>query len=93
MTKPKAAGGGASGASAPKRRRAAKKAAPAASEAKPEPPQAKPAPAPPEPLSLIAMEQTAESLAALSANLTQAMTRANQVFSTAFLDQSQGGGN
>jgi polyhydroxyalkanoate synthase len=34
------------------------------------------------------LEQTAESLAALSVNLTEAMTRANQVFSTAFLDQS-----
>ncbi|OQW60287.1 MAG: class I poly(R)-hydroxyalkanoic acid synthase [Proteobacteria bacterium HN_bin10] len=35
------------------------------------------------------MAQTAESLTALSANLTQAMTRANQVFSTAFLEQSK----
>jgi hypothetical protein len=35
------------------------------------------------------MAQTAESLAALSANLTQAMTRANQVFSTAFIEQSK----
>jgi polyhydroxyalkanoate synthase len=39
------------------------------------------------------MEQTAESLAALSANLTQAMTRANQVFSTAFIDQTKDGAN
>ncbi|MBC7769424.1 MAG: class I poly(R)-hydroxyalkanoic acid synthase [Phycisphaerales bacterium] len=35
------------------------------------------------------MAQTADSLAALSANLTSAMTRANQVFSTAFIDQAK----
>jgi polyhydroxyalkanoate synthase len=40
-------------------------------------------------LNEIIMEQTADSLAALSANLTQAMTRANQVFSTAFIEQSK----
>ncbi|MEZ5994524.1 MAG: class I poly(R)-hydroxyalkanoic acid synthase [Hyphomonadaceae bacterium] len=39
------------------------------------------------------MAQTAESLAALSANLTQAMTRANQVFSTAFIEQSKDAAN
>ncbi|GAM99454.1 polyhydroxyalkanoic acid synthase [alpha proteobacterium U9-1i] len=38
------------------------------------------------------MAQTAESLAALSANLTEAMTRANQVFSTAFIDQAKEAG-
>lgn len=54
-----------------------------------------PAPAaePPAPISVVAMEQTAESLAALSANLTQAMTRANQVFSTAFLEQTKDASN
>jgi polyhydroxyalkanoate synthase len=45
------------------------------------------------PLNEVIMAQTAESLAALSANLTQAMTRANQVFSTAFLDQSKDAAN
>ena len=40
---------------------------------------------------LIVMAKHAESLAALSANLTQAMTRANQVFSTAFIDQAKDG--
>ncbi|MES1202482.1 MAG: class I poly(R)-hydroxyalkanoic acid synthase, partial [Pseudomonadota bacterium] len=56
----------------------------------------KPAPAPPpqvpaadQSLSTMMLEQTADSLAALSMNLTEAITRANQVFSTAFLDQSQ----
>ncbi|HVY83590.1 MAG TPA: class I poly(R)-hydroxyalkanoic acid synthase [Caulobacterales bacterium] len=34
------------------------------------------------------LAQTAESLAQLSVNLTEAVTRANQVFSTAFLDQA-----
>jgi len=100
MTKPKAAGEDQpGGAPAPKRRRAAKKAAsppppsePAAKAAAPAA-QPKPAAPPPAPLSALAMEQTAESLAQLSANLTQAMTRANQVFSTAFLDQSQDASN
>jgi polyhydroxyalkanoate synthase subunit PhaC len=103
MTKPKggqARAGAAPGAPAPKRKRATKKAAPAADALKKTPQAAAPAPraspaAPPsarEPAALgaLAMEQTAESLAALSANLTQAMTRANQVFSTAFLDQPPG---
>ena len=97
MTKPKGARGNAQGAPAAKRKRAAKKAASPAATPSPSP-EAKPAAsapaptgAPLAPLSAIAMEQTAESLAALSANLTQAMTRANQVFSTAFLDQPQGG--
>jgi len=40
-------------------------------------------------LSEAIMAQTAESLAALSTNLTEAMTRANQVFSTAFIDQAK----
>jgi polyhydroxyalkanoate synthase len=39
-------------------------------------------------LSEMMLEQTAESLTALSVNLTEAMTRANQVFSTAFLEQN-----
>jgi polyhydroxyalkanoate synthase subunit PhaC len=43
----------------------------------------------PTPLNDVIMAQTAESLAALSSNLTQAMTRANQVFSTAFIEQSK----
>jgi poly[(R)-3-hydroxyalkanoate] polymerase subunit PhaC len=50
---------------------------------------AKPPTAPPTPLNDMIMEQTTESLTALSANLTQAMTRANQVFSTAFMEQSK----
>src|SRR6185312_10021440 len=80
--------------SAPKTKRARRRASgkakatapPAAAPPKP------PAPAPAE-LSHVVMEQTAESLAALSANLTQAMTRANQVFSTAFIEQSRPGSN
>lgn len=47
----------------------------------------------PAPLNEVIMGQTAESLAALSSNLTQAMTQANQVFSTAFLDQAKDAGN
>jgi polyhydroxyalkanoate synthase len=43
----------------------------------------------PQALNEVIMAQTAESLAALSANLTQAMTRANQVISTAFVEQSK----
>jgi len=39
------------------------------------------------------MAQTAESLAQLSGNLTSAMTRANQVFSTAFIDQAKDAAN
>jgi polyhydroxyalkanoate synthase len=96
MTKPKGARGQAQGAAAPKRRRAAKKAAPVAVQSPP-PPAPAPAPKPPaaEPAGLgaLAMEQTAESLAQLSSNLTQAMTRANQVFSTAFLEQTQDAAN
>ena len=62
-----------------------------AAEAKPaEPkPAAKPAAEPAPPLNEVIMAQTADSLAALSANLTSAMTRANQVFSTAFIDQAK----
>jgi polyhydroxyalkanoate synthase len=52
-----------------------------------------PAPAAPADLNQVVMAQTAESLAALSANLTQAMTRANRVFSTAFLEQARPGAN
>jgi hypothetical protein len=47
----------------------------------------------PAPLNELIMAQTAESLAALSANLTQAMTRANQVISTAFIDQAKDAAN
>ncbi len=50
---------------------------------------AKPPAPTPTALNDVIMGQTAESLAALSANLTQAMTRANQVFSTAFVEQSK----
>ena len=83
----------ATGAAKPAPKRARKRAAKKAT-AKPAPTGAeKPAsraPAePPTPLNEVVMAQTAESLAALSANLTQAMTRANQVFSTAFIDQSK----
>jgi polyhydroxyalkanoate synthase len=72
------------------RKRAAK--ASAAAETAPAPeskPSPKPPTAEPAPLNQVIMAQTAESLTALSANLTQAMTRANQVFSTAFLEQSK----
>ncbi len=48
---------------------------------------------PPAPLNDLIMTQTADSLAALSANLTSAMTRANQVFSTAFIDQAKDAAN
>ena len=68
-----------------------KAAAPPAPEAPPPaakaPPKA-PAETPP-PLNELIMAQTAESLAALSANLTHAMTRANQALSTAFVEQSK----
>ena len=57
---------------------------------RPRPRRPKPAVGPPAAtLSEIMMAQTAESLAALSSNLTEAMTRANQVFSTAFLEQAK----
>lgn len=74
------------------RRRAAKpkvEASPEPAPTQPAPPPKPPAPEAPRPLNEIMMEQTAESLSALSANLTQAMTRANQVFSTAFIDQTK----
>ncbi len=58
--------------------------APAPATAPPKPPTEQPTP-----LNQLIMEQTSESLAALSANLTQAMTRANQVFSTALLEQTK----
>ncbi len=81
----------ASGAKSQRKRSAKPKspAGPAATAAAPPlaPPKAT-APETPAPLSDLVMAQTAESLAQLSANLTQAMTRANQVFSTAFLQQS-----
>jgi len=88
----------------PKRARkkaAAKKAAAAHVPATPEAPPAaaKPVPAPAPAAALPAAAkpalaeviagQTAESLAALSRNLGEAMTRANQVFSTALMDQAR----
>ncbi len=80
----------ASGAPKParKRRASVKKAAPTPAHA-PEAPPPKPVAETPTPLNQVMMEQTAESLAALSSNLTQAMTRANQVFSTAFMEQAK----
>ncbi len=81
---------------APKPKRTRKAAAPKPKPA-PEPIAAAPAPkAPTEAapaLNDVIMAQTADSLAALSANLTQAMTRANQVFSTAFIDQARDAAN
>ena len=79
----------------PKRKRAAKAAPRAEPPAEPEKPVTAPAPkalAPEAPAALneVIMAQTADSLTALSANLTSAMTRANQVFSTAFIDQARG---
>src|SRR5688572_532639 len=72
-----------------KRKRATAKAAPAPVAAAPRAPAAKAQGEGPAPLNEVVMAQTAESLAALSANLTHAMTRANQVFSTAFIDQAK----
>ncbi len=74
---------------AKRRRKAAPKAAPAPAAATPPPSASKPVPEAPRPLNEVVMGQTAESLAALSSNLTSAMTRANQVFSTAFIEQSK----
>ena len=75
------------GNAAPRKRAAKKAAAPAP---QPAPQAATPAPASASgELNKVIMEQTAESLAQLSANLASAMTRANQVFSTAFLEQSK----
>ncbi len=56
-------------------------------------PAAKPPAEAPTPLNEVIMSQTAESLAALSANLTQAMTRANTAISTAFVDQTKDAAN
>jgi len=67
-------------------------AAPAPVAEAPKPAAKPPAEAPP-PLNEIIMAQTAESLAALSANLTQAMTRANTAISTAFVDQTKDAAN
>ena len=47
------------------------------------------APAAPSPLAEAIIGQTTESLAELSRNLGEAMTRANQIFSTALIDQSR----
>jgi polyhydroxyalkanoate synthase len=89
--KPRAAAGGTAAPKRP-RKRTAKPAA--ASQPQPQLPPEKAAPPKPPaetsaPLSELVMAQTADSLAALSANLTHAMTRANQVFSTAFIEQSK----
>lgn len=86
---------------APKRarKRAAKPKAEAApapvaeTPSKPAAPTPKPPAEAPPPLNEIIMAQTAESLAALSANLTQAMTRANTAISTAFVDQTKDAAN
>jgi polyhydroxyalkanoate synthase len=78
------------------RKRAAKpkaEAAPQPAPAEATKPAAKAPAEAPAPLNEVIMAQTAESLSALSANLTQAMTRANQVFSTAFIEQSKDAAN
>jgi polyhydroxyalkanoate synthase len=67
-------------------------AAPAPAQEAPKP-SAKPPAEAPQPLNELIMAQTAESLAALSANLTQAMTRANTAISTAFVDQTKDAAN
>jgi polyhydroxyalkanoate synthase len=55
-------------------------------------PPAKPAPPPPGPtLSQVLQDQSPESLQALSRNLAEAMTKANNAFSTAFHDQTKDG--
>ncbi|MFT3726654.1 MAG: class I poly(R)-hydroxyalkanoic acid synthase [Terricaulis sp.] len=77
----------------PRAKKAAVAETPAAPAPEPKPEAAKPPAAAPEPLNRLLVEQTSESLAALSANLTQAMTRANQVFSTAFMEQAREGAN
>ena len=85
----------------PAPKRARKRAAKPSAEAAPAPTQETPAPKPaakapaeaPPPLNEVIMAQTAESLAALSANLTQALTRANTAISTAFVDQSKDAAN
>jgi polyhydroxyalkanoate synthase subunit PhaC len=83
--KPKRRRAAADGNGAPRKRAAKKAPAPA--------PQPAPQPAAPAPtpggLNEVIMAQTADSLAQLSTNLASAMTRANQVFSTAFLEQSK----
>jgi polyhydroxyalkanoate synthase subunit PhaC len=76
----------ADGNGAPRKRAAKKAEAPVLEPPRPTPPTPAPAPAA---LNDVIMAQTAESLAQLSANLASAMTRANQVFSTAFLEQSK----
>ena len=84
---------------APKRKRkraaAAPKAAPQPEPEKPPAAAATKAAAVEAPAALndVIMAQTADSLTALSANLTSAMTRANQVFSTAFIDQAKDAAN
>jgi polyhydroxyalkanoate synthase len=79
---------------AKRRKRASKpKAASSDGAAAAPPPSAPPQPTEARPLNELIMDQTAESLAALSANLTQAMTKANQVFSTALLEQSKDAGH
>ncbi|MBP6690366.1 MAG: class I poly(R)-hydroxyalkanoic acid synthase [Hyphomonadaceae bacterium] len=87
----------------PAPKRARKRAVKPKAEAAPAPTSEAPQPAPrpaakapveaPQPLNEVIMAQTAESLAALSANLTQAMTRANTAISTAFVDQTKDAAN
>jgi polyhydroxyalkanoate synthase subunit PhaC len=84
--KPKRARKRATGENAAPRKRAAKATAALALAPSPAP---QPAKTPPAPLNDLIMNQTAESLAHLSNNLAAAMTRANQVFSTAFIEQSK----
>ncbi|MGE0046176.1 MAG: class I poly(R)-hydroxyalkanoic acid synthase, partial [Hyphomonadaceae bacterium] len=76
-------------ATTPKRKRARKKAAapaPAAAAPAPRPPEKPAAPTATLPEALTA--QTPEDIADLSRNLAEAMTRANNVFATAFLNQA-----
>jgi polyhydroxyalkanoate synthase subunit PhaC len=73
--------------SAAKNKATAKKAEPAPPAVVAEPP--KPPATTVPTLSEILMAQTPEGLTTLSVNLAEAMTRANQVFSTAFLDQAK----
>ncbi|MFZ4121975.1 MAG: class I poly(R)-hydroxyalkanoic acid synthase [Caulobacterales bacterium] len=82
---------------APKPARAAKAkaAAPAPPPKTPTPPAPKPAAvpdtSPPASLQTVAQSLSTDQLDVLSRNLAQAMTKANDVFSTAFQDQSRGG--
>ena len=74
---------------------AAKRAHPPAPPPTPAPPQpsAPPVGAPQQSLPELMTTQTPESLAALSRNMAEAMARANNVFATAFLNQTRAGAN